>query len=271
MNFTILGGGGFIGRHLQNFLSARGHVCQEPPPRGSVPPGMNLGHIVYCCGVRPGGTTGGSEQVEAHCGWLARILDHNAFDSLLYLSSVRVYGARTEGREVDTPSFDAAGAGAVYAATKAAGEYLCLAHPNCKVRVGRLASVYGPDFRSSGFLPSVLRSALAGHITFESAPTSAKDYVALPDVLELIENIVLNGHQRLYNVASGEKTSHLQLAEALAGLTKCTYAFRPGAPEIFESTPSISLICSEFSYRPSNLLHDLGALLDSYRSAARFP
>lgn len=263
--FTVLGGSGFIGRHLVVHLREQGHEVRAPA-RGESLAGQSLGHLIYAIGLTGDFRQRPFDTVEAHVGLLGRVLREAQFDSFLYLSSTRVYGglpadalASEELALPQRPSLDG-----LYDLSKLLGEALCLAQPDPAIRVVRLSNVYGPGQSRHTFLQMLLDSlAQHGEVEIGEAPESSKDYVALADVLEMLPRIALHGRQRLYNLAAGETVSHQQLADALqaAGAGQVRFA-AAGVTRRFPRIDS-GRLREEFAWQPRRLLEQLPALIES--------
>jgi len=262
--FTVLGGRGFIGRHLVAHLRQQGHEVRAPA-RGEPFAGQPLGHLIYAIGLTGDFRQRPFDTVEAHVGLLGRVLREAQFDSFLYLSSTRVYGglpadalASEELALPQRPSLEG-----LYDLSKLLGEALCLAQPNPAIRVVRLSNVYGPGQSRHTFLQMLLDSlAQRGEVEIGEAPESSKDYVALADVLEMLPRIALQGRQRLYNLAAGEAVSHRQLADALqaAGAGRVRFA-AAGVTRRFPRIDS-GRLREEFAWQPRRLLEQLPALIE---------
>ena len=111
-----------------------------------------------------------------------------------------------------------------------AGEAVCLALDNPRVRVARLSNVYGPGMEPANFLASVIADAVTGHLVLASDPESEKDFIPVDMVARALRRIALAGTERIYNVASGINFSHGALAEQLRALTGCQLSIVPDAP-----------------------------------------
>lgn len=258
MRFTVLGGGGYIGSRLAAALRAAGHEVLVPP-RGA-PPAPRSGHVVYAVGVASDFRTRPLDTARAHVGLLEEHLRAGGWESFLYLSSTRVYAGAASGREDATLALRPADPDQLYNASKAAGEALCLTLPHPGVRVVRLANVYGDDAGTGTFVADVLAAARNGAVESRTHPHSAKDYVALEDVLALLPRIALSGRERLYNLASGRNVRVGELAAALRALgVRCTFAGDP-APVVFPPV-DISRVRTEFGFAPLHLLERLPALV----------
>lgn len=234
MKFTVLGASGFIGSHLVARLRSRDDdvVC-APRDDWSDLLAKDLGHVVYCVGITADFRTRAIETVQAHVCRLAEVLQRGKFESLLYLSSTRVYAGADRGVEDATFRVDPARLDDVYNLSKLMGESLCLAIPNEKVRVARLSNVFGPDWGSRNFLATVIAEAVdAGALVFRTAADSAKDYIAIDDVVDALLMIIERGRERIYNVASGKNVTNAALATRLAEVSGCSVRFEEGAPSI---------------------------------------
>ena len=132
---------------------------------------------------------------------LADVLETYRVDSLLYLSSTRVYGgaeAATEDASLTVRPIDA---DYVYNLSKLTGEAICLARG---FRVARLSNVLGPGDRSENFVASVLEGCEkdgTGDIRFFAA--LGQGLIDIDDVCRLLVEIAQHGNQQIYNVASG--------------------------------------------------------------------
>ncbi len=223
-----------------------------------------MGHVIYCIGLTADFRRRPIETIEAHAYLSAQLLYRSTFKSWLYLSSTRVYGGLgpvasvSEADEIlVTPS-----ANSIYDLSKLLGEAACLGHEASSVRVARLSNVYSPDQKSITFLGAVISEIRArGTVVIREAPESSKDYVAIDDVTRLLAQISLYGRDRLYNVASGIPTTHLQIAERLRELTGKPVTFAPGATVRTFPRISISRVQDEFSFTPRSLLDDIPSLL----------
>lgn len=231
--FTVLGAAGFIGRHLTAHLHAHGHPVATPGRQHALDGpdlGPDPGHVVYCIGRTADFRHRPFDTVEAHVCRLAALLRAGRFQSLLYLSSTRVYGRAGSGREDQPIATDPADPDALYDISKLAGESLCLSQPHPEIRVARLSNIFGPGMRPDTFLAAIAREAAAGAVTLATAPASRKDYLAVDDAVDALRRIALRGSQRLYNVAAGRSVDSERLLDALRRLTGCTVSIAAAAP-----------------------------------------
>lgn len=259
MKFTVLGAGGFIGGHLLARLRSAGHECLAPVRGDATLFSEELGHVIYCIGLTADFRNRPFDTVRAHVCLLADVLEKARFDSLLYLSSTRVYAGAAHGNE-ETPLM----AGDIYNLSKLTGEALCLASGREQVRIARLSNVYGGDDGSDNFLPSLLRAAVAdGRILLHTALDSAKDYVALEDVVEILPKIAMSGKQRIYNVASGRNTSNRGLVENIRALTGCVVGVLENAPLTSFPQMDIARLRSEFQFEPRQVMDGLSSFFDN--------
>jgi nucleoside-diphosphate-sugar epimerase len=201
MNFTVLGGTGFIGRNLAKHLRGQGHDVYVPARDATDLFERDLGHVVYAIGLTGDFRTRPFDTIESQVCLLARLLKQCRFQSWLYLSSTRVYSnlpAGVTARE-DMPVPLLPNADGLYDLSKLTGESLCLTHPSPAVRVARLSNVYGSDQSPHTFLGAVLDELKReGRVTVNETPASGKDYIAIQDIMPMLENIGLHGQKRMY-------------------------------------------------------------------------
>jgi nucleoside-diphosphate-sugar epimerase len=260
MKFTVFGAAGFIGSHLVRHLRAQG-IAVETPARGERP--ADLGHAVWCAGVTADFRRRPFDTVIAHVSDLVPLLQEARFDSLVYVSSTRVYQSSPSTDEGQPLTVSSTNPSDLYNLSKLMGESICLAQPN--VRVARLSNVYGSDFTSDNFLTQLIKAALDKKLVMQTAPESSKDYVSVDDVAEFLTAIALDGREPIYNLASGANLTNLAIADALARITRCEVEWIPGAPTISFPPIPIHRLQSSFAKVPSrNLLDDLEGLVESY-------
>lgn len=264
MRFTVLGGAGFIGRRLVAYLRARGHDVLTPPRDAENLHGDALGHVIYAIGLTGNFRQAPGAAIEAHVNVLRRLMDGADFDSWLYLSSTRVYGSLPAG-EVGTEDIAIPvkpGADSLYDLSKLLGEAICLGKDSKKVRVARLSNVYGSGQSHHTFLGSIVRDlARQGKVSIGEAPSSAKDYIAVDDVVATLEQIATKGRERLYNVASGRLVSHEALSAILGTCGYDVKCARNGPERIFPLV-DISRIQKEFGRRMRSVTDDLPTLVE---------
>ena len=263
---TILGASGFIGSQLARKLAAGG-ADYRAIGRNDPIPNENLGHVIYCIGVTADFRKRPLDTVDAHVCALIELIRGHQFESLLYLSSTRVYAGDDSSNEEKPLHVSPRNAPDLYNISKVMGESIVL---NCapNARVARLSNVYGPDFDSDNFLPSIVRDAVSGEkLVLHTAPESAKDYISVDDVVNALIQIATRGRERIYNVASGVNVSHRELAERLRALTGCEIEFVANAPVARFPPIDIERLRSEFAFAPSPVLDDLPQLVESYKKA----
>jgi nucleoside-diphosphate-sugar epimerase len=261
---TILGASGFIGSQLARKLAAEG-VEYRAIGRNDRIPAENLGDVIYCIGVTADFRTRPLDTVEAHVCALVEFIRRYQFDSLLYLSSTRVYADDEASHEYKPLFVSPRNAPDLYNISKLMGESIAL---NCarNARVARVSNVYGPDFHSDNFLPSIVRDAVSsGKLVLHTAPESAKDYVSVDDVVNALIQLAMRGREQIYNVASGVNVSHRELAEKLRALTGCEVEFEANAPIAKFPPIDVERLRSEFGFAPRSVLDDLPQLVESYR------
>jgi nucleoside-diphosphate-sugar epimerase len=261
---TVLGASGFIGSHLVRRLEELGMPFDAPRRDQTIFNG-NAGHLIYCIGLTADFRSRPFDTARAHVCKLLEVLQEVEFDSLLYLSSTRLYGAgMSEAREEDSFRFNSLNPGDLYNISKAMGESLSLACGK-NTRVVRLSNVYGDDLTSDNFLPSVIKEALSeGNVILRTSADSTKDYVNIRDVVDGLINIATKGKQTIYNLASGVNVTNQQLMDRISQLTGCSVEFEQEAPAIRFPPINIDRMRTEFEFQPSNVLADIPTLLESY-------
>lgn len=261
--FTVVGGLGFIGRHVVEEVRRQRFEVMVTH-RNTELGDDYLGHVIYCAGVTGDFLTRRLDTMRAHACALAEIIDRNNWDSLLYLSSTRVYYGSPDTRETTPLTVRPMDPLQLYNISKLAGEALCLSDNRPTVRVARLSNVFGHD-DSANFLPSILRSAArSGQITLHTALESERDYVSVNDVAALLPKIALHARERIYNVASGWNTTTNELLNAIVSKIACRVEVGPDAP-ITRWTPiSVERLGSEFPWSPRPVADAIPQLLAMY-------
>lgn len=243
---TIVGHAGYIGSHLARLLANRGDEVFLPDRDDPRLFRKNLGTVFYCAGLTADFRTRPFDTVRAHVCHLADILERANFDSLLYLSSTRVYTGAGRGDEQAPLQ-----AGDIYNLSKLTGESLCLASGRAGVRIARLSNVIGGAEESSqNFLHALAREAKAGKIVLRDHPDSAKDYIHVDDVVQMLMKISLCGQHSLYNLASGYRISHGEWVSRAVELTACAVEILPDAVRVDFPEIEINRLRKEFGFVP---------------------
>lgn len=265
--FTVVGGAGFVGSRLLEALRMRGAQVWAPDRREPWPWNRPLGHVLYCAGLTADYLARPFDTVQAHVSLLAQVLQQGQWDSLVYLSSTRLYDGLGAGvaHESAVLPMDPSNPRHLYDLSKALGESLCHVAGQGRARVARLACVYEGPQDADGFLPELLRQVMAarraglGQIEVSSSPHFARDYVYLPDVVDALIRIALRGQQPVYNVASGVNVSNAELFAYL----ECRWGCR--VHPLLQTVPSpaprvdIDRLRSELHWQPRVLWDVLDA------------
>lgn len=217
MSSTVLGATGFIGARLVAHLRARGEQVFAPPRGSEEVFERPLGKLYYCIGLTADYARNPAATFEAHSAYLVRLLERARFDSLVYLSSTRLYDGLAEARENAPLNISVTNPRHLYDLTKATGEHFTLLHSQGRGRVARLASVYDAAPDATGFLPDLFRQlARERQFSLDSAPNISRDYVHIDDVIAALTAIIESGQpETIYNVASGENVSNADLVAAI--------------------------------------------------------
>jgi len=257
---TVLGSSGFIGAHLLRYLQEH-KIEHQAPARYERLAGRNLGHIIYCIGLTGDFRERPFDAVEAHVSKVVETMRTATFDSILYLSSIRLYGGSSGvARETDELRFNPADFEDIYTLSKATGEAVVLAL-GPKGRVARISNVYGVEQRDS-FLGSIIREAIReGTITLRSSLESERDYISIDDLVPLLVRIATNGRQQIYNIGGGENITNREVTATISALTGCSVSVVPGAPTTGFARIDCSRVEEEFGFTAARVLDDLPRLV----------
>lgn len=262
---TVLGAEGFIGSHIVEKLASDNIACSAPGRQENLQD-KDLGDVIFCIGLTADFRKRAFDTVEAHVCKLLDILRTGRFDSLLYLSSTRLYGMSNTANEEDGFLVDPSVPGDLYNISKLMGESLLNASGRC-VRIARLSNVFGEDLNSENFLSDIIKQAIqTDQVEFETSSDSEKDYISIKDVVDLLIKIATRGKQKIYNVASGINVSNRQIADKLTELTGCVVKVSPKAKTARFPIINVGRIRSEFGFHPSKLLVDeMEKLVSQYK------
>lgn len=265
MRYTVIGSQGFIGSRLVHYLRAAGHDCLTPPRDYREFLKEPLGHVVYCAGVTSDFRWRPVDTVEAHVCHLLPLLRSGEFETLLYLSSTRIYTATS--RPDAKLLVDPADPNDLYNASKVMGEAICLAVGSRPIKVVRLSNIYGPDFNSENFLSSIVRAALiVGRIDLSTTIDSERDYLDVRDAVAALAEIAAHGQHRIYNLAFGSNRTTAELIDVLRRETGCEVKIARGAPTVRFPPIDIDALRTEFKFRPRDVLEVLPNLIREFRT-----
>ncbi len=262
MKFTVMGHGGFIGSHLVRHLRAIGEDVSVPARGDPALFDQPLGHLIYAVGLTADFRTRPLETVQAHVCLLRDVLARASFDSLLYLSSTRVYAGQHSTSEASSLQVDPTQAGDLYNLSKLMGESLTLHSGHRCTRVARLSNVIGEQgMPVDNFVPAIAAQALNGRVSLQTSLDSAKDYIDIADVVALLHGIAARGAERVYNVASGANLSHRDWVTALANNLPFELDAGPELPTTRFSPIQIARLEAEFGRPSRSVLDRLPAIL----------
>jgi len=260
---TVLGGTGYVGKNLVSYLRSLGHDVTVPERNRPNISSQVAGHVFYCIGMTADFRTRPFDTVRGHVSLLSDVLEHGEFDSLLYLSSTRIYQGNHDGHEDSGLVVNPLATSDLYNISKIMGESLCVSSGRANVRIARLSNVVGRQVpQSDNFLPTLSREARAGKITLQTAKTSVKDYIHIDDVVGLLARIAFDGRETVYNVASGMNVMHSEIIDRLAALTQCMVEVLPDAPVIAFPQIQIQRIVKEFGFSPRSVLSIFNTMED---------
>jgi nucleoside-diphosphate-sugar epimerase len=267
--FTLLGGRGFVGAQLAQFL-AQHDIAFSCPERGDDSIfTRTLGHVIYCVGLTADYIKRPFDTVEAHVGLLASVLERASFQSLVYLSSTRLYdSAGARGVENAPLVLDPQQPRHLFDLSKALGESLCLQAVK-NARVARLSSVYAPDLTSSNFLHELIRvGATQSTAVLDTSPSLARDYIDISDVCSSLVAIALAGRRPIYNVASGQNVTNEQIFEQIERVTGCRIS--GSKPSGIDHSPAVDVTAIEedFAIVPQPVLRRITEILNTHRQGA---
>jgi NAD dependent epimerase/dehydratase family. len=266
---TVIGANGFVGSHLTAKLRTLGFDVFCPEKGDPSVYSRPLGHLFYCAGITADFRSRPYDVVEAHTGYISSLLRAAEFDSLLYLSTTRLYHGADSTNEAASLTVNPNQHEDIYALSKMLGESVCLNSGRANIRVARLSNVVGEDFRSSNFIYSVMKDIVAcGSVTLQSTLDSEKDYIRIEDAVEALIHIALNGKHFIYNVASGVNLTNQQLFEAWAEIREFELTISPSAVRFSFKPIDIIRIQKEMGFHPSPCLPVIQQLfLDRFTKA----
>lgn len=261
MNYTVLGASGVIGRHVAAQLRQNGHEVFTPRRGDTSIFERPLGRVIYAIGLTADFRTRPFATIEAHITLLSDILQKADFEALVYLSSTRVYSGAASGHEETALWVNPANPSDLYNLSKLMGESLCLNSGRANnIRIARLSNVVGgEDADSDNFIPSLLREAKTGSLVLRSAPESAKDYIHINDVANLLIQLTERGINPIYNLASGIQIRHAEWIEKIQAMTQCSVRYEPDAPLLSFVPIDTTRLQQEFPFAPRSVFTVLEA------------
>lgn len=165
----------------------------------------------------------------------------------VHLSTANLYAGADSARTESDLVFPAH-LGAAYFVSKFAGEvYLSNVskRTGMEVLILRVATPYGPGEPNNKVIPTFLRMAAEGKpLRMVNGGVARFSYVHVGDVAASVLNAVSGGDGGIYNIASGEHTSVLELAQevvALQGDSATTLDIEPVAAGAFTGFAPLSI------------------------------
>jgi nucleoside-diphosphate-sugar epimerase len=233
MKYTVLGGYGFVGKHLLRKMRDLGLECWAPKRGDEEIYNKPLGTVFYCIGMTADYRRYPLETIESHIEVLKGILKKDNFDKLIYLSSTRVY-LNCKSTNEDSPLIvEPRLADNLYNISKIMGESATLSSTK-KCVVVRLSNVIGRDMGETNFIGSLLSEATkTKKLHFLTGKDSEKDYIWIDDLISVLIKLGCESDMpnKIYNACSGHNISNLDLAGIFSS-EGIDVTFEPNVPNI---------------------------------------
>jgi UDP-glucose 4-epimerase len=269
---TLIGGNGYVGRHLLARLLRDGWACWVPQRDDLKLMHRDLGHVFYCAGLTADYAERPFDTVEAHTSLLNQVLRDTTYTSLVYLSSTRLYDSLgnslgdTAATENSPLTLDPNNPRHVYDLSKALGESLCRVAAGGRARVARLSCVWGGDHATEGFLPELMRGVVAAckkqgkqaRLKINSSPHFKRDYVHIDDVVDALIALAAPADFGIYNVAGGRNISNTDLFKCVFDASGCKVDATSDRPTPALPRISIERMAQSFGWTPTDALQRLG-------------
>ncbi len=265
MNCTVIGGNGFIGSALVEYLLAKGLNVWVPEKGSPKIYDRPLGTVIYCAGNGDCENTP-FKVVDSNVILLSSIIEKSSFERLIYISSTRLYINNTSSQEDADLSYISSDGRALFNLTKLTAEELCRKSKR-NVLILRPSNVYGRAINSSLFLPMLIKNAINNKvIDMYVSPLYQKDYLSVYDLCFVIHNFISRGWSgtEIYNVASGENVSADVIAKFIEEKTGCAVRWHSGFTG--ESFPVINIdkLRSAMEFKARSVLNDLDDMIDVF-------
>lgn len=270
---TIIGGHGFIGSHLSKRLMTLG--CQPKLfGRGDrLEDFLPLGTVFYCAGMTADYLESAGATVVSHASLLAEVLQTEAFDQVIYLSSTRLYDRfspdQLTSENSDFP-INPSQPRHLYDLTKLTGECLCQLVKSAPAHIARLSGVYSENFAKDGFMGTLLsklaQTPRGGVVTIDSSPGISRDYVHIDDVVSALMLMSDRKGNEIYNVASGINISNQEISEIMKRRTGRFIEFTQREDAQQFASVDVSRLSEHFSFTPRDLESALDPWLDALSS-----
>jgi UDP-glucose 4-epimerase len=212
---TILGATGFVGRRLQQRLTAEGWDVFAPAKGDKTLFGRDMGVVFYCAGLTADFDRRPFDTVEAHVTLVAELAQAGRYEQLIYLSSTRLYDSQAAASLDETAPllFDPSDPRRTYDLSKALGENITLTRTEGRGAVARLANVFDWEPEAPGFLSEwLIEAARTRELHLDSSPHIARDYIHLDDVVAGLIAMSEKPASGVVNVSGGELTANGEIA-----------------------------------------------------------
>jgi nucleoside-diphosphate-sugar epimerase len=268
MNYTVIGGRGFIGSRIVELLKQNGASVWTPEKDDAELFTKELGIIIYCAGH--GDCENGFLKVfESNLSLLVKVSELSSFDKLVYISSSRVYMGQADSNELSDLFILSHDSRRLFNLTKLVAEEILLKSKK-NIIIVRPTNVYGLALDSPLFLPSIVRNAINnGKVDIYVSPDYAKDYVSVDDVAEAIYQLSVknNLQSRIFNIASGQNIKASDILKVLVRETGCEVIWH-SLVDNDDSFPITTIDCidREVGFKPKSLLSELKLMISDYKN-----
>lgn len=265
MKFTVLGSSGFIGTHLSKFLKKSGYECFCPKKDNDIF-NQDLGHVIYAIGLTADFRAYPFKTIEAHVCVLKELLEKGTFSSLTYLSSTRVYAGLSKAVETSTLQVNPSNSDDLYNISKLMGESLALQSGKQNIKVVRLSNIIGQRDDEDFFIDKLLKEGFeTNEIIFQTSLQSQKDYLYIDDAVRLITQIAASEKNGIFNVASGENTTHGEVAQIIhSNIGFCIKSVQ-NAPIFTFATIDTAKVKNTFGFKPQHFYEYFVQFLKKYQ------
>ncbi len=258
---TILGGTGYIGRHLASTLHELGEPCWIPERGEPEIFSRSLGIVYYCIGLTADFRIRPFETVDSHVCVLKKILEQADFEQLIYLSSTRLYSKSELALESEMQKVASFNKDNLYNISKLMGESLVLSSErNCQVV--RLSNVIGHQIGEGNFIGMLIKEAKENRkIILQTSLNSEKDYIWIDDAVNALVAIAKKRKKGIYNIASGKNIRHKFIAGLFENIGIAVTVAKDSPTIIFPKI-SINKLISETGFIPGQIEEQLSELVN---------